>query len=57
MYFEPLIGQLYYLYYNKNKQIDILMLVHPKEWRSMPSHLELQCAVKLLSDNTWEVLL
>lgn len=56
MHFEPLIGQVYYLYYNKNNQTDVLMLVHPEEWRSTPSHLEFQCAVKLLSDHTWEVL-
>lgn len=56
MSFEPVIGHVYYLYHHKNKGTDVLMLVHPGEWRSMPSYLEFQCAVKLLSDHTWEVL-
>lgn len=54
--FEPVIGSVYYLYHNSQKDIDVLMMIHPVEWRTMPSHLQFQCAVKLLADHTWEIV-
>lgn len=56
MNFEPVIGHVYYLYHNHKKNTDVLMMVNPEEWRSMPEHLEFQCAVKLLSDHTWGIV-
>ncbi len=56
MSFEPVIGHVYYLYHNYKKNIDVLMMVRPEEWKSMPEHLEFQSTVKLLSDHTWEVV-
>ena len=56
MNFEPVIGHIYFLYHNQKKNIDVLMMVHPKEWRSMPDYLIFECAIKLLADHTWEVL-
>lgn len=56
MNFEPVIGKVYYLYHNKKNISDVLMMIQPNEWKTMPEHLEFICAVKLLSDHTWEVV-
>lgn len=56
MSFEPVIGHIYYLYHNRQTQTDVLMMVSPDEWRSMPDYLEFVSSVKLLADYTWEVL-
>lgn len=56
MNFEPVIGHVYYLYHNHQKNTDVLMMVQPSEWRSMPTHLTFECSVKLLADHTWEVI-
>lgn len=56
MNFEPVVGHIYYLYHNQNKNIDVLMIVSPEEWRSKPHHLEFICTIKLLSDYTWEII-
>jgi hypothetical protein len=56
MNFEPVIGHIYYLYYNTQKNIHVLMMINPNEWRSMPSHLTFECKVKLLADHTWEIM-
>ena len=53
--FEPLIGQVYYLYQKTNGD-DTLSLVGPEEWgRSLPFAAYV-AQVKMLADHTWEVL-
>ncbi len=53
--FEPVIGQVYYLY-EKNPAENVLSLIAPEEWgKSMP-YLDFIAKVKLLADHTWEVL-
>ena len=55
MNFDPIIGQVYYLYKKKNDG-DLLSMISPEEWGvSMPFKEYIAC-VKLLSDHTWEVL-
>lgn len=55
MNFEPLIGQVYYLY-EKDDHTDLLSMISPAEWgKDNPFKLFL-ARVKLLSDHTWEVL-
>lgn len=56
MSFEPVIGHIYYLYHNHKTNNDVLMMIHPDEWRSMPEHLEFLGGVKLLADHTWELV-
>ena len=45
--FEPLIGEVYYLYYNKNRNI-FLSIIKPEEW-----NLECIGGFKLDSKNKW----
>lgn len=45
--FEPLIGEIYYLYYNKNRNI-FLSIIKPEEW-----NLECIGGFKLDSKNKW----
>ncbi|MCX7728284.1 MAG: DUF2452 domain-containing protein [Bacteroidia bacterium] len=56
MSFEPVIGHHYYLYYNSQKNIHVLMMIRPDEWRTMPSYLIFECCVKLLADHTWDIV-
>ena len=53
--FEPIIGQIYFLYRKKDDST-ILSMIGPNEWgKSMP-YQNFEGKVKLLSDHTWEVL-
>lgn len=55
MNFEPIIGQIYYLY-TKDNDLDVLSMISPVEWgRRIPFKVYL-AKVKLLSDHTWEVI-
>lgn len=45
--FEPIIGQTYHLYYNKNMEM-FLSLINPNEW-----NLEHIGSFKMDSDNKW----
>ncbi len=56
MNFEPVAGKIYYLYHNHQQNVDILMMISPEEWGTLPKHLEFMIKVKLLSDYTWEVI-
>lgn len=56
MNFEPVIGHIYYLYHNHKTDTDVLMMIKPEEWRTMPDYLEFISSVKLLADYTWETL-
>ncbi|MBT32654.1 MAG: hypothetical protein CMO01_23575 [Thalassobius sp.] len=53
--FDPLIGEVYYLY-QKNQDTDVLSLIGPKEWgRSKPFEKYI-ATVKMLADHTWDIL-
>lgn len=55
MNFEPIIGQIYYIYH-KDHHTDVLSIMGPEEWgRSMPFSSYVG-GVKLLADHTWEVI-
>jgi hypothetical protein len=53
MNFEPVMGETYYLYARENGQ-RVLSMIPPGNWRTNP-FAEYLYAVRLLSDNTWEV--
>ena len=55
MGFEPIIGQVYYLYQKDDHQ-DVLSLVSPGEWGQRMPFDAFVAKVKLLADHTWEVL-
>jgi hypothetical protein len=55
MNFEPVIGQLYYLY-EKDDHSDVLSMISPDEWGKDSPFKAFIAQVKLLSDHTWEVL-
>lgn len=50
--FQPVIGQVYYLY-EKRDSSHILSLVAPQEWGSSMPYQQFISAVKLLADHTW----
>ena len=47
--FEPVLGQIYYLY--SNDETVYLSLINPSEWRSHPTYIG---AFRLDSTNKWE---
>lgn len=54
MRFEPLIGRIYYLYNNNDK--DVLSLIAPHEWGRSRGYDTYLAKLRLLADHTWEVL-
>ena len=55
MGFEPIIGQVYYLYLKKDDS-HLLSMISPSEWgRSIP-YKKYISSVKLLADHTWDIL-
>jgi hypothetical protein len=55
MGFDPIIGQVYYLY-QKKAGINVLSMISPAEWGKRLPYEKFISSVKLLSDHTWEVL-
>lgn len=55
MNFEPIIGQIYYLYEKEDKK-DLISMISPHEWGSMMPYRRFIARARLLSDHTWEVL-
>lgn len=55
MNFEPIIGQVYYLYEKENKN-DLISMISPLEWGADMPYKKFIARVRLLSDHTWEVL-
>lgn len=55
MNFEPIIGNVYFLYAKEN-QGDILSMISPEEWGKRLPYSSFVARVHLLSDHTWEVL-
>jgi hypothetical protein len=53
--FEPVIGQIYYLY-QKNEFENILSMIAPEEWGKSLPYQSFLAKVKLLADHTWDVL-
>jgi hypothetical protein len=51
--FSPVIGQLYYLYQNKD-DTHLLSMIGPKEWGAKNPYKNFVAAVKLLADHTWK---
>ncbi|MCA6379893.1 MAG: DUF2452 domain-containing protein [Cytophagales bacterium] len=51
--FSPVIGQLYYLYQNKDDS-HLLSMIGPKEWGAKNPYKNFVAAVKLLADHTWK---
>ena len=55
MNFEPIIGNVYYLYERKSKT-GVLSMIAPEEWGSAIPYQNFVAKVTLLADHTWEVL-
>jgi hypothetical protein len=55
MRFEPVIGQVYYLY-QKDDESDLLSLVSPMEWGARLPFKAFLAEVQMLSDHTWEII-
>lgn len=53
--FNPLIGQVYYLY-QREGQRDVLSLIAPHEWGRSRKYSKFIAKVRLLANHTWEVL-
>ncbi|MDX1903211.1 MAG: DUF2452 domain-containing protein [Thermonemataceae bacterium] len=53
--FEPLVGQIYYLYQKKNEQY-VLSMISPEEWGARLPYQKFSAKVQLLADHTWDVL-
>lgn len=51
--FSPVIGQLYYLYQNKDDS-HLLSMIGPKEWGAKNPYKSFVAAVRLLADHTWK---
>ena len=51
--FSPVIGQVYYLYQNKDNS-HLLSMIGPKEWGAKNPYKNFVAAVKLLADHTWK---
>jgi len=52
--FDPLIGQVYYLY-KRLDESEFLSMVGPLEWGDK-NGLSFVCSARLLADHTWEIL-
>lgn len=55
MNFEPVIGEIYYLY-EKNDDVDLLSMISPEECGDRFPFKKFISKVMLLADHTWEVL-
>ena len=55
MNFEPVIGQVYYLY-EKNKGETVLSMISPIEWGNSNPYKKHTATIKLLGDHTWEII-
>lgn len=53
--FQPVIGQIYFLY-KKKDQTDLLSMVSPKEWGKSFPYESFEAEVRLMSDHTWEIV-
>ncbi|MEM1136334.1 MAG: DUF2452 domain-containing protein [Bacteroidota bacterium] len=53
--FEPIIGEVYYLY-QKDEHKDVLSLVAPNEWGKSKSFQKYIATVNMLADHTWEII-
>jgi hypothetical protein len=51
--FSPVIGQVYYLYQNKDNS-HLLSMIGPKEWGAKNPYKSFVAAVRLLADHTWK---
>lgn len=54
MSFEPMIGQVYYLYEKKDGK-DVLSMISPNEWGKKMPFNSFVAEVQLLADHTWKV--
>ncbi|MPR36479.1 DUF2452 domain-containing protein [Salmonirosea aquatica] len=54
MNFEPLVGNIYYLYEQKDGQ-DALSIIAPQEWRRSQPFRAFVASATLLADHTWDV--
>lgn len=55
MNFEPIIGQVYYLFEKENKG-NMISMISPLEWGTGMPYKKFIASVRLLSDHTWKVL-
>ena len=55
MGFEPIIGQIYFLYLKKDG-CHLLSMISPSEWGKSIPYEKYISSVKLLADHTWEIL-
>ena len=55
MTFEPVIGKIYYLYFNPKEKRNTLSMISPEEWGNSVKELEYLAKVTLLGDRTWKV--
>jgi hypothetical protein len=53
--FEPVIGEIYYLY-QKSESDNILSMISPEEWGKKLPYQTYVAKVKLLADHTWDVM-
>ena len=53
--FEPIIGQIYFLYLKKDGGY-LLSMISPSEWGKKIPYEKYISSVKLLADHTWEIL-
>jgi hypothetical protein len=52
--FQPVMGQSYWLVWNKRKEITILISLGPNDWSSShPEYYEYQVQVRYMGDHTW----
>ncbi|MBI2519544.1 MAG: DUF2452 domain-containing protein [Bdellovibrio sp.] len=53
--FEPIVGEIYYLY-KRNGGQNVLSLIGPDEWGSSSKYERFLAKIRLGSDHTWKVL-
>ncbi len=53
--FEPVIGEIYYLY-QKSESENILSMISPEEWGKKLPYQNYVAKVKLMADHTWDVM-
>ncbi len=53
--FEPVIGNIYFLYLDKSDR-HVVSMIGPKEWGRSKPFKQFIAAVELLSDHTWKVI-
>ncbi len=55
MNFEPIAGNIYYLYARREGHF-VLSMIAPNEWRRSPGFKHYVASVRLLADHTWEII-